>query len=353
MLNPVSAGYVNAARRLVRLAVRRRDGEAARRLRADTDPAKQKEIAERIGSAISSHRHDPGRAVRQPIAYRKERHRHPGAGPAFWNIEEVTRLCSRGGGTRGPPASLRGSILMYGYIFRRLLGDRPVMLMVAVFVFLMLRLTPGDPAAIIAGDNATTEQVAQIREQLGLDRPMIEQFFIWSGKVLRGDFGEIVLLQEDGGRADRRADRADPVARLFTILIAGRGRGAARRAGGAQAGLVDRPHRDGLLGARLSVPVFVIGYLADLPVRGLSELAAGAGLSAHRGRGWRLPAAADPAVGDLLGDLHRADRAHDAHQRARSAGSEDYIRTARAKGQPSARCCSVTRCAMRRCRSSP
>ncbi|MCW5703460.1 MAG: ABC transporter permease, partial [Bradyrhizobium sp.] len=76
---------------------------------------------------------------------------------------------------------------MYGYLFRRLLGTIPVMLVVAVFIFLMLRLTPADPAAIIAGDNATTEQVAQIRSQLGLDRPIIEQFVIWSGRVLRGD----------------------------------------------------------------------------------------------------------------------------------------------------------------------
>ena len=70
---------------------------------------------------------------------------------------------------------------MYGYLFRRLLGTIPVMLVVAVFIFLMLRLTPADPAAIIAGDNATSEQVAQIRTQLGLDRPIIEQFVIWSG----------------------------------------------------------------------------------------------------------------------------------------------------------------------------
>ena len=58
------------------------------------------------------------------------------------------------------------------------------MLVVAIFVFLMLRLTPGDPAAIIAGDNANAEQVAKIRSQLGLDQPMLQQFVIWLGKVL-------------------------------------------------------------------------------------------------------------------------------------------------------------------------
>ena len=52
---------------------------------------------------------------------------------------------------------------MYGYLFRRLLGTIPVMLVVAVFIFLMLRLTPSDPAAILAGDTANSEQIAQIR----------------------------------------------------------------------------------------------------------------------------------------------------------------------------------------------
>src|SRR5438067_72361 len=84
---------------------------------------------------------------------------------------------------------------MYGYFFRRLLGTVPVMLVVAVFIFLMLRLTPSDPAAVIAGDNATTEQVAQIRSQLGLDRPMIEQFVIWSGRVLTGNLGESCVFK--------------------------------------------------------------------------------------------------------------------------------------------------------------
>src|SRR5256885_14878325 len=85
---------------------------------------------------------------------------------------------------------------MYGYFFRRLLGTVPVMLVVAVFIFLMLRLTPSDPAGVIAGDNATTEQEAQIRSQPGLDRPMIEQFAIWSGRVLHGNLGETFFFKK-------------------------------------------------------------------------------------------------------------------------------------------------------------
>ena len=75
---------------------------------------------------------------------------------------------------------------MLGYILRRLIATLPVMLIVAVLVFLMLRLTPGDPAAIIAGDNANNEQIALIRNRLGLDEPIFTQFFIWIANILHG-----------------------------------------------------------------------------------------------------------------------------------------------------------------------
>ena len=79
---------------------------------------------------------------------------------------------------------------MFGFLARRLLATLPVMLVVAVLVFLMLRLVPGDPAAVIAGDAASTEQIAQIRTSLGLDRSIPEQFVIWFGRVLTGDLGQ-------------------------------------------------------------------------------------------------------------------------------------------------------------------
>ncbi len=85
---------------------------------------------------------------------------------------------------------------MLGYILRRLLATIPVLLIVAVLVFLMLRLTPGDPAAVIAGDNATSEQIARIRTQLGLDKPILTQFAIWSGNLLTGDFGESFFFKK-------------------------------------------------------------------------------------------------------------------------------------------------------------
>src|SRR5256885_9489585 len=85
---------------------------------------------------------------------------------------------------------------MYGYLLRRLLGTIPVLLIVAVLVFLMLRLTPSDPAAIIAGDNANAEQVAEIRKRLGLDQPILTQFVIWSSKTLQGDLGDSFFFKK-------------------------------------------------------------------------------------------------------------------------------------------------------------
>src|SRR3546814_5361276 len=79
---------------------------------------------------------------------------------------------------------------MTAFIARRLLATIPVLVLVALFVFLMLRLTPGDPAAIIAGDSASPDQIEDIRDRLGLNDPLPTQLVIWSGKLLQGDFGE-------------------------------------------------------------------------------------------------------------------------------------------------------------------
>ncbi len=76
---------------------------------------------------------------------------------------------------------------MLGYLMRRLLASIPVLGVVAVFVFLLLRLTPGDPAAIIAGDTATPEQLERLRTSLGLNEPLMAQFVTWVGNILHGD----------------------------------------------------------------------------------------------------------------------------------------------------------------------
>ena len=221
---------------------------------------------------------------------------------------------------------------MYGYLFRRLLGTIPVMLVVAVFIFLMLRLTPSDPAAIIAGDNATTEQVAQIRSQLGLNRPMIEQFFIWSGKVLSGDFGESFFFKKTV--ASLIGERIEPTLSLalFTILIAvlvavPLGVLAAHRHGS----WIDRIVM-GFSVLGFSVPVFVVGYLLIylfaiwlnwLPVQGYQRIAEGVG-------GW-MQRLILPSL--TLSVIYIALIARMTRTSVLEVLSEDYIRTARAKGQ--------------------
>src|SRR6202012_1814140 len=78
---------------------------------------------------------------------------------------------------------------MLGYLLRRVLAAIPVMGVVALVVFLLLRLTPGDPAAILAGDNATPAQLERIRASLGLNEPLYIQFITWINKLLHGDLG--------------------------------------------------------------------------------------------------------------------------------------------------------------------
>ena len=221
---------------------------------------------------------------------------------------------------------------MYGYFFRRLLGTIPVMLVVAVFIFLMLRLTPSDPAAVIAGDNATTEQVAQIRTQLGLDRPMVEQFFIWSGKVLRGDLGESFFFKKTV--ASLIGERIEPTLSLalFTMVLAvliavPLGVLAAHR----QGSWIDRIVM-GFSVLGFSMPSFVVAYLLIylfavwlnwLPVQGYQRIAEGLGGWV---RGLVLPSLTLSVI--FLALIARMTRTS-----MLEVLSEDYIRTARAKGQ--------------------
>jgi len=221
---------------------------------------------------------------------------------------------------------------MIGYILRRLLQTIPVMLVVAVFIFLMLRLTPSDPAAIIAGDNANADQVAQIRRQLGLDLPMLQQFVIWIGKVLTGDLGESFFFKKTV--AALVGERIEPTLSLafFTILIAvlvavPLGVLAAHR----QGTWIDRLVM-GFSVLGFSLPVFVIGYLLIyvfaiwlnwLPVQGYQHISEGVGGWAQR---LILPSLTLSVIYIAL--IARMTRAS-----LLEVLSEDYIRTARAKGQ--------------------
>ena len=82
---------------------------------------------------------------------------------------------------------------MIGYVVRRVLATIPVILTVAIFVFVIVRLTPGDPAAILAGPDARPWEVEALRDSLGLKRPLIVQLGIWIRDISRGDLGTSTL----------------------------------------------------------------------------------------------------------------------------------------------------------------
>jgi len=225
---------------------------------------------------------------------------------------------------------------MLTYVLRRLVATIPVMLIVAVLVFLMLRLTPTDPAAIIAGDNATSEQVADIRTRLGLDQPIHTQFFLWGSRTLQGDFGESFFFKKKV--AELILDRLEPTLSLavITIVLAvliavPLGVLAAWRHGG----WLDRIVM-GFSVLGFSVPVFVIAYMLIyvfaiqlnwLPVQGYQRIRLGMG-------GW-LQRLILPAL--TLSVIYVALIARITRTSVLEVMHEDYIRTARAKGQTEGR----------------
>ena len=220
---------------------------------------------------------------------------------------------------------------MLDFIARRLVAIIPVLAVVAVFVFLMLRLTPGDPAAVIAGDNATSEQIAAIREKLGLDLPIWQQFAIWIGDILRGNFGESFFFKKTV--VELIEQRLEPTVALatctliFAILTAvPLGVLAAYK----QGSLLDRAVM-GLSVMGFSVPSFVIGYcliyvfaidLGWLPVQGYVRIGTDFGAFAER---MVLPSI-------TLGIIYVALIARITRASVLEVLNEDYIRTARAKG---------------------
>jgi peptide/nickel transport system permease protein len=148
-----------------------------------------------------------------------------------------------------------------GYILRRFLSTLPVMAVVAVVVFLLIHLSPGDPAALIAGDLATTEDIEKLRAALGLNLPLWQQFGLWVGKLFTGDLGTSIFTQMPVTQL--LAQRLEPtvsiaaLTMLITLLVAvPLGTLAAYRAGSWIDRLV-------MLFAVLafSVPVFLVGYL--------------------------------------------------------------------------------------------
>jgi peptide/nickel transport system permease protein len=222
---------------------------------------------------------------------------------------------------------------MLRFLLTRLLATIPVLVVVAVIVFLILRLTPGDPAAVIAGDSATNEQIEQIRTSLGLNESIPVQFGIWAGNALRGDLGESFFFKKKV--SELISQRLEPTLALAlcTIVLAVAvavplGVLAAWRHGG----WLDRALM-GFSTLGFSIPVFVLGYLLIwlvsmqlgwLPVQGYKRLAEGFGPFI---RHLILPSITLAIIYIAL--IARVTRAA-----VSEALTEDYVRTARAKGLP-------------------
>ena len=220
---------------------------------------------------------------------------------------------------------------MYAYIARRLLATLPVMAVVGIAVFLLLHLTPGDPAVVIAGDYARPEDIEKIRENLGLNEPLHIQFFSWVGALLSGDLGTSIFSNLPVAKLI--GQRLEPTLALaiatiiFAILVAvPMGVIAAWRAGT----MTDRVIMVfAVLG--FSVPVFVIGYammwlfsitLGWFPVQGYKPI--GEGFWPFL-RSITLPTVA-------LGIIYVALIARITRASMLEVLTEDYMRTARAKG---------------------
>ncbi len=220
---------------------------------------------------------------------------------------------------------------MLAYTLRRIAATIPVMAIVALFVFSLLYLAPGDPAAIIAGDQASPADVERIRESLGLDRPFLVRFGEWVWHVLHGDLGQSIFTNLPVSHMI--AQRVQPTVSLmiltlvFSIVIAvPMGVVAAWK----QGTIIDRLVM--LLAVfGFSVPVFVVGYILAyvfalqldwLPVQGYTPLENGVG-----------PWLANLVLPVLtLGGAFIALIARITRATMLEVLSQDYVRTAKAKG---------------------
>src|SRR5438874_797913 len=220
---------------------------------------------------------------------------------------------------------------MTAYIIRRLLATLPVMAVVALFVFFLLRFAPGDPAAIIAGEDATSEAIAAVRAKLGLDRPVAEQFVVWLWSLLQGDLGVSIFSNLPVTRLIRQ--RLEPTAALAlsTLFIAV---GLAIPIGVVAAWkarkLADRLVM-GFAVLGFAVPVFVLAYVLIyffavqwrlLPVQGYTPISEGL---------WPfIESLILPSV--ALGVTYMALIARITRASMLEVLQQDYIRTANAKG---------------------
>ena len=220
---------------------------------------------------------------------------------------------------------------MFAYVVRRLLATIVVMAVVALVVFLLLYLTPGDPAAILAGDAATSDDIRRIREKLGLDEPFLVRFGGWVWALAHGDLGTSIFTNLPVTRLIEQRIEPTLALTLCTLVVAvlvavPLGVIAAARAGS----WIDRTVMAfSVLG--FSLPVFVLAYILILifsveldwlPVQGYRPIRDGLWEWA---RHLILPSIA-------LGTVYIALIARITRASMLDVLSQDYIRTAQAKG---------------------
>ena len=220
---------------------------------------------------------------------------------------------------------------MKRYIVQRVLAFIPVVAFVGIFTFSLIHLAPGDPAALLGRQTGTREEIQKIKERLGLDEPLIVQFWVWTKKTLRGDLGESVASRQEITKLI--GQRLPPslwvgtTSQLFAILFGvPLGVLAAWRANS----VLDRASMVFAVLA-FSIPSFYLAYnliflfavhLQWFPAIGYQPMSDGIWGWAHR---LVLPTVSVGLI--IAGLLTRITRAT-----MLEVLREDYVRTARAKG---------------------
>jgi peptide/nickel transport system permease protein len=224
---------------------------------------------------------------------------------------------------------------MTGYIFKRLISAIPVLLGISVIVFLIMAMIPGDPATAILGSYATPENVEKLNRDLGLDKPLVQRYFIWLGNMLQGDFGRSFALNRDVlDEVFERFSATLVLAGTSFIFCAFLGIFAGVISASRQYSLVDKAITSVVL-VGISIPSFFLGMMLILifsvqlrwfPVSGMWPIYGARDLSALISH-LTMPAFALAVV--ATGVIARLSRSA-----MLEVLRQDFVRTARAKGVP-------------------
>lgn len=220
---------------------------------------------------------------------------------------------------------------MKRFIAKRIISVIPVLIIVSIVIFSLIHLVPGDPATAMLGDLATEEDIAALRIRMGLDKPLIEQYFIWIGNIFHGDFGMSVVNNETVGSLIISHIRPTISLAIYALVIAAviaipLGMIASRKKGSAVDHVVSVISLAGI-----SLPSFLLGLFLMLlfsvkfrifPVSGYKEISEG---FLEHIRSLTLPAIA-------LGFMNAALMMRMTRASMLEVLGSDYIKMAKAKG---------------------